>query len=259
MDYAKKRRVARIKSSLTVVFLLLILIGSYNYLGITSQKFFKGIPNIFLTLGSMLPPDWHYLSYITGPMLDTIRIAILGTTFGGILSIPVVILSSRNVTKAPYLFYPARFILNILRTIPELLLAALFVPIFGIGPVAGIAAITVFSLGIIAKLAYETVEAIDNGPLEAMTAVGANKTKWIFFGVIPQVTAQYMSYFLYAFEINIRSAVILGYVGAGGIGLIMNNMLASLQYNRVMSIIVYTLVVVVIIETLSNRIREKLL
>lgn len=259
MDVAKRRQLSRIKTLLSVIFLLLLLWGSGYRTQVSFQDLFSGIPNIFSALADMLPPDWGYFDYVTGPMLETIRIAILGTTFGGILSIPIILLSSRNVTRSPFLFYPARFILNLIRTIPELLLAALFVPIFGIGPVAGICAITVFSLGVIAKLAYEAVEAIDPGPLEAMTAVGANKIQWVFFGVVPQVAAHFMSYFLYAFEINVRAAVILGYVGAGGIGIILNNMLASFQYNRVITIILYTLIVVAVIEFISNKIREKLL
>ncbi|MFC4619944.1 phosphonate ABC transporter, permease protein PhnE [Camelliibacillus cellulosilyticus] len=259
MEVAKKRRMDRIKFLLIFIFIILIIGSSAFRTQISFSDLWQGFPKIWETFIGMFPPDWSYFSYITGPMFDTIRIAILGTTFGGILSIPIVLLSSRNVTRSPILFYPARFILNLIRTIPELLLAALFVPIFGIGPTAGIFAITVFSLGVIAKLAYEAVEAIDPGPLEAMTAVGANKIQWIFFGVVPQVAAYYMSYFLYSFEINVRAAVILGYVGAGGIGLILDNVLTSFQYHRVISIIIYTLVVVIIIDFLSNKIREKLL
>ena len=92
-----------------------------------------------------------------------------------------------------------------------------------------------------------------------MTAVGANKIQWIFFGVIPQVLAHYMSFFLYSFEINIRAAAILGYVGAGGIGLFLNNALGFFQYDRVLSIIIYTFIVVLIVDAISNKIREKLL
>lgn len=259
IDVIKKSRIGRMKIILSIILLILLLWGSGYRTNISLYDFFVGIPNIWSTLLDMFPPDLGYFHYVIGPMLETIRIAIIGTTFGGLLSIPIVLLSSRNVTRSPLLFYTARFILNLIRTIPELLLAALFVPIFGIGPIAGIFAITIFSLGVIAKLAYESVEAIDPGPLEAMTAVGANKIQWIFFGVVPQVAANYMSYFLYSFEINIRAAVILGYVGAGGIGLILNNVLASYQYSRALSIILFTLVVVTMIDAISNKIREKLL
>ncbi|TCP20853.1 phosphonate transport system permease protein [Scopulibacillus darangshiensis] len=258
-EMTKIKRVSRLKTSLTVIFLLLILWGSAIQTGVSFLDLKKGLPNMGTLLGEMFPPEWSYFSYITKPMLATIRMAVIGTTFGAIIAIPVILLSSSNVVKHSLIYLPSRFIMNLIRTIPELLLAALFVPIFGIGEIAGIFAITIFSFGVIAKLAYESVEAIDPGPLEAMTAVGANKIQWIFFGVIPQVTAQFMSYFLYSFEINIRAAAILGYVGAGGVGLFLNNTLSFFQYDRTMAIIVYTFIVVIIIDTLSNKIREKLL
>ena len=98
-------------------------------------------------------------------------------------------------------------ILNLIRTIPDLLLAAIFVAIFGIGPLPGILALT-FSIGLVAKLLYESIESIDPGPLEAMTAVGANKVQWIVYGVIPQVKAHFVSYVLYTFEVNVRAALL---------------------------------------------------
>ncbi|MBM7646687.1 phosphonate transport system permease protein [Scopulibacillus daqui] len=248
-----------IRNFLTFVFVIILIWGSAIKTGVSFSSFVRGLPNMWTLIAEMFPPNWHYFSYITKPMLETIRMAVLGTTAGGVAAIPFALFSSRNVVRMPMIYYPARFMMNLIRTIPELLLAALFVPILGIGEIPGILAIAVFSFGIIAKLAYESVEAIDTGPLEAMTAVGANKIQWIFFGVVPQVTAQFMSYFLYSFEINIRSAAILGYVGAGGIGLYLNNTLSFFQYDRVLTIIIYTLVVVIVIDFISNKIREKLL
>lgn len=259
MNTAQIKRTGKIKTILTLAFLVLIIWGSVYGTGISLSDFISGIPNIWTLLTEMFPPQWGYFLYVTKPMLATIRMAVIGTTFGAIVAFPVAILASSNVIKVPVVYYFSRFIMNLIRTIPELLLAALFVPVFGIGEVAGILAIAVFSFGVIAKLAYESVEAIDPGPMEAMTAVGATKIQLIFFGVVPQVLAQFMSYFLYSFEINIRAAAILGYVGAGGIGLFLNNTLSFFQYDKTLTIILYTLVVVVIIDTISNRIREKLI
>lgn len=259
MEALKVRKIAKMKNLLTIVFILLIIWGSALQTNVSIQGLVTGIPNMNTLLQEMFPPDWSYFSSITDPMLATIRMAIFGTTFGAIIAIPVALLSSSNVVKIPVVYHISRFMMNLIRTIPELLLAALFVPIFGIGEIAGILAITVFSFGIIAKLLYEAIEAIDPGPLEAMTAVGANKVQWIFFGVVPQVMAHFMSYFLYSFEINIRAAAILGYVGAGGVGLHLNNALSFFQYDRVLTIIIYTFIVVLIIDTISNRIREKLI
>ena len=108
-----------------------------------------------------------------------------------------------------------------------------------------------------AKLLYESIESIDPGPLEAMTAVGANKVQWIVYGVIPQVKAHFVSYVLYTFEVNVRAAAVLGLVGAGGIGLYYDRTLV-LQYQQTASIIIYTLVVVLVIDYVSTLLREKL-
>lgn len=114
-----------------------------------------------------------------------------------------------------------------------------------------------FSIGLVAKLLYESIESIDPGPLEAMTAVGANKVQWIVYGVIPQVKAHFVSYVLYTFEVNVRAAAVLGLVGAGGIDYIMIVHLI-LQYQQTASIIIYTLVVVLVIDYVSTLLREKL-
>lgn len=137
--------------------------------------------------------------------------------------------------------------------------AGIFVSVFGLGPVAGILAITFFSCGVIAKLTYESIESIDPGSLEAMTAVDANKLQWIHFGMIPQMIAYYITFFLYAFELNIRAAAVLGLVGAGGIGLFLHRSLNMLRYDRAATINIATLVIVIAIDYVSTKIREKLL
>jgi len=259
MEAMRIRRMARIKKTVTFLIIIALVWISIVQTGFSLSTILTGLPNMRSLIDEMFPPDWSYFSSITEPMLATIRMAVLGTTFGAIFAIPVALLASRNVAKIPVVYQIARFIMNLIRTVPELLLAALFVPIFGIGEVSGILAISVFSFGIIAKLLYESIEAIDPGPLEAMTAVGANKVQWIFYGVVPQVVAHFMSYTLYSFEINVRAAAVLGYVGAGGIGLTLNNALSFYQYDRVLTIILYTFLVVLLIDLISNRIREKLI
>lgn len=259
MEAMSMRRMARIKKSLTLLIVIALIWLSAIQTDFSLSTLAAGLPKMNLLINEMFPPDWAYFGSITEPMLDTVRMALLGTTFGAITAVPVALLAARNVARIPVVYQIARFIMNLIRTIPELLLAALFVPIFGIGEVSGILAISVFSFGIIAKLLYESIEAIDPGPLEAMTAVGANKLQWIFYGVAPQVVAHFISYTLYSFEINVRAAAVLGYVGAGGIGLISYNALSFYQYDRVLTIILYTFLVVLLIDLISNRIREKLI
>ncbi|WP_077319927.1 phosphonate ABC transporter, permease protein PhnE [Virgibacillus proomii] len=248
----------KLKPILTILLVALAIIWASWQIEFSFTELVQGLPNMWDLIVQLVPPNWDYFSVITTPILETIRMAVIGTTLGGLIAFPLSILAARNVFQSVWITVPARFVLNLIRTIPELLLAALFVAVFGIGPIPGIFALMFFSIGIIAKLFYESVEAIDPGPLEAMTAVGANKIKWIFYGVVPQVMASFMSFFLYTFEINIRAAAVLGLVGAGGIGLYYEQTLGFLDYGKTASIIMYTLAVVLIIDYLSTRIREKL-
>lgn len=250
---------SKIKGYMTLLFVILLLWGSSLQTGTSLSDLALGLPNMMDLLKQMIPPNWAYFDNITGAMLETIRMAVIGTTFGALISIPVALFSASNIFQSFWLFYPARFILNLIRTIPDLLLASIFVAIFGLGSLPGILALTVFSIGLIAKLTYEAVESIDRGPLEAMISVGANKVQLIVFGVIPQVLAYFISYVLYTFEINVRAAAVLGLVGAGGIGLFYNRTLGFLEYDKASSIIVYTLVVVLLIDYVSTKLREKLL
>ncbi|WP_002146248.1 phosphonate ABC transporter, permease protein PhnE [Bacillus cereus] len=249
---------SKLKHMLTAILVILLLWGSGVQVDASFAKLVVGFPNMMDLLKEMVPPDWSYFQVITTAMLDTIRMAIIGTTLGAILAIPIALFAASNVFTSAFLYSPARLILNFIRTIPDLLLAAIFVAIFGIGPLPGILALTFFSIGLVAKLLYESIESIDPGPLEAMTAVGANKVQWIVYGVIPQVKAHFVSYVLYTFEVNVRAAAVLGLVGAGGIGLYYDRTLGFLQYQQTASIIIYTLVVVLLIDYVSTLLREKL-
>ncbi|RXJ18325.1 phosphonate ABC transporter, permease protein PhnE [Bacillus albus] len=249
---------SKLKHMLTFLLVILLLWGSSVQVDASFSKLVIGFPNMMDLLKEMVPPDWSYFQVITTAMLDTIRMAIIGTTLGAILAIPLALFAASNVFTSTFLYGPARLVLNFIRTIPDLLLAAIFVAIFGIGPLPGILALTFFSIGLVAKLLYESIESINPGPLEAMTAVGANKVQWIMYGVIPQVKAHFVSYVLYTFEVNVRAAAVLGLVGAGGIGLYYDRTLGFLQYEQTASIIIYTLVVVLLIDYVSTLLREKL-
>ncbi|WZY00694.1 phosphonate ABC transporter, permease protein PhnE [Bacillus sp. FSL W7-1360] len=250
---------SRTKLYVTLLLIAAVIISSAYYIGANPITLFKDGAKMSLVLGQMFPPDWSLFSRATGPMLDTIRMALIGTTFGAILSIPILLLCARTVAGSSWIYQPARIFLNTLRTIPDLLLAAIFAAILGFNTMAGIVALSIFSIGIIAKLSFEAVENIDPGPLQSMTAVGANKIQWIVFGVVPQVLPQFVSYVLYTFEINIRAAAILGLVGAGGIGILYDDARNSFSYDQMMSLILYTFIVVMMIDYISLKIRERLL
>lgn len=259
MNRDRLQKPSNIKAYLTFILFILLVWGSAVRVDADLGKLILGFPEMGRILREMWPPDWGYFTKIADAMLETIRMAILGTTFGAILAVPISLLSARNITRSPILYLSARLMMNLIRTIPNLLLAALFVAIFGIGPIAGIGALTLFSFGLIAKLTYESLETIETEPLEAMTAVGATKSQLIVFGVIPQILPQFISYVLFTFEVNIRAAAVLGLVGAGGIGLYYDRTLGLMQYERASSIILFTLAIVLLIDYFSVKIREKLI
>ncbi|MBW7477246.1 phosphonate ABC transporter, permease protein PhnE [Paenibacillus oenotherae] len=250
---------SKLKHYLTAGFIVLILWGSAVNTDSTLGELIDGLPNMMDLLRDMFPPKWSYLDNIAGAMLETIRMALVGTTIGALLAVPVALLCAGNIAASRWLYHPARLLLNLIRTLPDLLLAAIFVSIFGLGPLPGIFALVIFSMGLIAKLTYESLETIDPGPLEALTSVGANRAQWIVYGVIPQIQAHFMSYVLYTFEINVRAAAILGLVGAGGIGHYYEVTLGFLEYDKTCTIIIFTLAIVLMIDYASTKLREKLL
>ncbi|REI09116.1 phosphonate ABC transporter, permease protein PhnE [Staphylococcus felis] len=252
-------RPPRVKKWLSIIVVAFLVIWSFGYTGFSLADLMYGLPQMGELIKAMVPPSWSYFSVIWDPMLDTIRMAIVGTFIGAILSIPISLLCARNITTLLWLSWPMRLILNIVRTIPELLLAALFVAIIGIGQIPGVMVIVVLTVSIVSKLMYESLEGIEPGPLEAMTAVGSNKVTQITYGVVPQALPIYLSYVLYAFEINVRAAAVLGLVGAGGIGLFYDRTLGLFQYPQTAVIILLTLLIVILIDFISSRVRERLL
>lgn len=247
------------KNWLWLAIFIVALLYSSNLSGVDIASLLTNGNQITSILSKMAHPDWAYITIIIEPLLETIRMAVLGTTIGAIVALPFSILAARNIIKNRIINAVLRFVLNIIRTIPDLMLAAMFVAIVGIGPVAGIITLAIFSFGMISKLFYEAIETIDEGPIEAMTAAGANKWQIIRFAVVPQVSSHFFSYFLYAFEINVRASTVLGYIGAGGIGIFLQRSLSQFRYDRTSIIVIVIFVVVLIIDTISNKLRERLL
>lgn len=241
-----------------LVFVALVL-WSARVTGVDFGMFFANFDQFLALLQKMADPDWAYTKIVIQPLIETIRMALIGTTIGTLIAIPFSVLAARNIVKNKFLRTVIRLILNLVRTLPDLMLAAIFVAIVGIGPIAGVFTLAIFSFGMISKLFYEAIETIDEGPLEALQAAGANKLQMIRFAVIPQVFNHFISYFLYTFEINVRASTVLGYLGAGGIGVYLQRSLSQFAYNQTVVIILGILVIVLVIDGISNTLRERLL
>jgi phosphonate transport system permease protein len=250
------------KQRLNALLIAAVVLGlfwlSADQTGVEAGRLAGQVPTIITFTLNMLPPDWGYWSVTIGPLLETLQIAIIATTFGALLAVPLGFLAARNFAGSFAVYQGTRLVLNALRTLPEVIVAAIFVAAVGLGPVAGIFALVIFSFSFVAKLFSESIEAIDPGPPEAVRASGGNALQVAAYGILPQVLPQFLSYSLYSFEVNVRVAVVLGIVGAGGIGQLMMRDFQYLQYDRLATIILVIFVAVVLIDGLSNALRSKL-
>ncbi len=240
---------------------VLILVCLYASAAVTDADFgevFGNVDQMTSFLSRFLKPDFTYIPQIVGPMIDTLKMSVVGTAAGVFFAVPVAFLATTLVTGNKVLTSVVRIFLDIVRTIPNLLLAALMVAIVGIGEFTGVLTIAVFTFGLVSQLVYEAIETIDEGPVEAAESVGANKVQIAFWSVAPQIMSQVAGYTLYALEVNVRASTVLGYVGAGGIGVILNSSLALLQYDRVSVIILMILVVVAVVDAVSEAARRRL-
>ena len=209
-------------------------------------------------LKRVFTPDMSYLDKVWSPLFDTIKMSVIGSVLGSTLALPFAVLASTNINKSRGVVAVLRVVLNIVRTLPTLVIASIFALIFGLGTFAGTVAITVFTFGIVAKMLYESIETIDMGPFEAMESLGANKFRAFWSACFPQILPTYLSQCLYSFEINVRAAAILGYVGAGGLGILINERIGWRDYESLGTVLLTLFVVVLIIENLSQYLRSKL-
>ncbi len=249
----------RYKFWFNIFIFVFLVVGSLIF---AKFSFIEVLQNFFqstrLLKRMFFPPSWEYANNVIKPLLETIQMAIVGSFVGAFFAFPVSLLAASTFTNNKYVNIPTRLILNIFRTIPALVLASLFVAIFGIGNFAGVLALSIFSFGLVSKMLYETIESIDEGQVEAIKSVGGNKMEILRYAIIPQVLPQYLSYTLYAFEVNVRAAAVLGYVGAGGIGQVYERALAFRLFDRVGIIIIISFGAVLIIDTVSTAIRKRL-
>jgi phosphonate transport system permease protein len=199
-----------------------------------------------------------YVSQIKSPLVETFQMAIVGTAIGSLLAVPLALYSAANLARNRAVYFAVRTVMSVIRTIPDLVLAALLAGAFGIGALPGIMALGIFSMAIVAKLLSESIEAIDPGPLEAIQATGGNWVQQIAYGVWPQIVPQFMGYVLYVLEVNVRASTVLGYVGAGGIGQVLYTNLNLGQFRQVGVVVVVMLAVVIIMDWISNALRERL-
>lgn len=209
-------------------------------------------------LGKVFQPDFDYFNKVWPPLIDTIKMSLLGSALGSFFSLPFAVLASANINRNRVVLSLLRVIINVVRTLPTLIIASVSALIFGLGTFAGTVAIMFFTFGVVAKMLYESIETIDMGPFEAMTSLGATRFQAFWSACMPQILPTYLSHSLYSFEMNIRAASILGYVGAGGLGILIAERVGWRDYQGLGTVLLALFVTVLVIDNLSGFLRRKL-
>jgi phosphonate transport system permease protein len=235
----------------------LVLLGIAWDIDADPLRLARGFPWMWDFVRRMLPPDFAVLPAALAGALTTVEIALLGTTLAALLAVPLGFLSARNVAP-PAVYYGMRAVLNFFRSIDTLVYALLFVAAVGLGPFPGMLAVLAYTTTSLAKLYSETIEGIDPGPVDAIRATGATRRQVLRFGVLPQVLPLFLSFVLYRFESNVRAATVLGFVGAGGIGLYLQTYLRMIDYPAASTVLLVTVLMVMAVDFASARIRARL-
>lgn len=223
-----------------------------------AQRLFKGAGNLVLFFQGTLPPDYDVMPVALMALLETIEMAVAGSLLGFFFALPLGMLGARSLSPQPVVIV-VRFILGGIRTVPSLLWAVMFVVVVGLGPLAGMLALAVYTLGYLAKLYAEFFEGVDPEVMEAVRGVGARTWHLARFVIWPESANSVLSQLLFMLEYNIRASAILGFVGAGGIGFYLNVYINTLAYARVSTILLLILGLVLLMDVISTRVRKRFL
>lgn len=248
----------RSRTPLISALVLAALVLSIRVTGFDLALVIKRAGQLTKILGQIFQPNTAYFSSVLSPLFETIKMSILGSVIGCLLALPYAVAASANINRSKSVLAVLRFLLNIVRTLPTLVIASICALIFGLGTFAGTVAIVVFTFGIVTKMLYESIETVSMGAFEALESAGANKFQAFWSAVFPQVLPTYLSHCLYSFEMNVRAASILGYVGAGGLGILIDERLGWRDYNGLGTVLLTLFVAVLIIDNLSQFLRSKL-
>ncbi|NJO23668.1 MAG: phosphonate ABC transporter, permease protein PhnE [Sphingomonadales bacterium] len=248
----------RLRGSLIWLVIIALLVWSWGPAEMSkASSLFTDWRNMAEFATGFLNPQFRDWQTYLREMIETVQIAIWGTALAVLFGTPFAILSASNVCPQ-WIVQPVRRLMDAFRAINEIVFALLFVVAVGLGPLAGVLALAIHNIGIIAKLFSEAVEAIDPRPVEGIRATGARSIQEVIFGIIPQVMPLWSSYTLYRFETNVRQATVLGIVGAGGIGQSLYENIRSFQYSETAAIIIIIVLTVSLIDLLSAQVRKLL-
>ncbi|HEX3813837.1 MAG TPA: phosphonate ABC transporter, permease protein PhnE [Mycobacteriales bacterium] len=247
---------------IAVLFLVLSALA-WRDIGFGVVPLFSGVGDIVRFLGDTLPPKFSEAGYPFSSMLDdavlTVAMAVVGTAIAVVLSVPLGFLAARNTTVHPVVRFGARAVITLCRAMPDLILAIVFRDAIGIGVLPGVLALGIHSVGMLGKVYADAIEQVPQGPRDALASAGAGRLQSIFTSVLPQALPSFTSTGLYRLDINLRSSVVLGYVGAGGIGFALEKDLNTLQFRSALGIVVVMTALILLMELVSALLRGMLI
>lgn len=246
------------KAAVALVILAAITVWSAIAVEVDFGAIVRNAGNAGRTIGQLLQPDYSYFPQTVKPLLETLEIAVISTAISALLSLPISFLASRATNRLTPLLVVVRFVMNMIRSIPDLLYAALFVFAIATGAVSGILALSLFNIGILVKLISEALDGLDRGGQEAALAAGASWLKADRAAMLPEVGPTYVSQVIYVLELNIRASTVIGLVGAGGLGILIDKVRTFYQYHYLSLVILEILVLVVLLEIVSSYARRRL-
>lgn len=239
--------------------IVLVLWGSSVITNFDPTVLFTKAPvRIVAFFERLFPMNTNYFSRIWIPVAQTLSMSFLGTIIGAVLAFPTMYFVASNLNSNKLVLYTLRTILSVLRTIPITVYAIVLSLIFGLNSFVGMCAISIFTYSILTKMMYDYIETVDMSAHEALMATGASKFKAYWVAILPQISGIFFSQILYNFEMNVRSSAILGYVGAGGIGYVLDSQMKLQKYENVTPILIALLTTVLLVEFVSRSLRKRL-
>ena len=249
----------QIRSYVLVLALAAFTVFAARQIGLRWSSFIDMWTNPLWSRFWPVPWDWVFSRHnVFDALIETFQIAIISTVIGCTLALPVGFAMSKLTSPNAPTFWVSRIVMSVVRAIPDLLWGKLLVTAIGIGAFAGTWALTIFSLAVMVKLFSETVDAADERPLEAARAAGGRHTPAVRTAVLPEVFPAFVAYALYVFELNIRASLVLGLVGAGGIGRVVETQRSTFNFDRLFGILIIMFVIVICIEQVSVALRKRL-
>lgn len=243
-----------------LVVVLALLAVTAPLVEISPARLFSSLGRLVEFAGHFVTaPDWSYAGTVAVKLFNTIEMAFLGTVIAVVLSIPVGLLAARNATPHPIVSHGLRGLLTLMRSLPEIMWALVFVSAVGLGPLPGVAALGFVTVGYLGKFLYEAIEAVPDAPVEGVAAHGANRMQVRLFALLPQAWPDFIATTFYVFEHNVRAATVLGLVGAGGIGYDMIMAMRLFQYDRLVLIVLSIYLAVTLLDRLSDQLRRRVI